>query len=83
MVKPFAQLSLADVARHPRPGLNAPRRMEFSPDGKAITYLFSGAGTLLQQLWRYDLASGERRQLTGNEAAASEGEFSIEEQLRR
>lgn len=83
MEKPFEKLSLADVARHPRPGLNAPRRMEFSPDGKAITYLFSGAGTLLQQLWRYDLATGERRQLTGNETAAPEGEFSIEEQLRR
>lgn len=83
MDKPLAHLTLADVARHPRPGLNVPRRVEFTPDGLAITYLFSGAGTLTQQLWRYDLASGERRQLTGGEAATEPGEFSIEEQLRR
>ncbi len=83
MDKPLAHLTLADIARHPRPGLNAPRRAEFTPDGRALTYLFSGAGTLTHQLWRYDLATGERRQLTGSEAAAPEGEFSIEEQLRR
>jgi dipeptidyl-peptidase-4 len=83
MEKPLAHLTLADVARHPRPGLNAPRRVEFTPDGQALTYLFSGAGTLTQQLWRYDLASGERRQLTGGEDTAPEEEFSIEEQLRR
>ena len=47
MEKPLAHLTLADVAHHPRPGLNAPRRVEFTPDGKAITYLFSGAGTLM------------------------------------
>jgi dipeptidyl-peptidase-4 len=82
--RPMAHLTLADVARHPRPGLTAPRRVEFTPDGQAITYLFSGAGTLEQQLWRYDLATGERRSLTGDEAGgADDREFTIEEQLRR
>ena len=81
---PPMQLTLADVARHPRPGTTAPRRVAFAPDGKAVTYLFSGEGTLEQQLWRYDLASGERRTLTGDDTAGADtGEFSIEEQLRR
>src|SRR6476469_254787 len=78
------KLTLADVARYPRPGTTAPRRVAFTPDGAAVTYLFSGEGTLEQQLWRFDLASGERRTLTGDDAAVADtGEFSIEEQLRR
>ncbi|HEY8598478.1 MAG TPA: DPP IV N-terminal domain-containing protein, partial [Thermomicrobiales bacterium] len=82
--RPPTQLALADVARYPRPGTTAPRRVAFTPDGKAVTYLFSGAGTLEQQLWRFDLASGERRALTGEDTAAPDtSEFSIEEQLRR
>lgn len=81
---PMTQLTLADVARYPRPGTTAPRRVAFTPDGAAITYLFSGEGTLEQQLWRFDLASGERRTLTGDDATTTAtGEFSIEEQLRR
>jgi dipeptidyl-peptidase-4 len=82
--RPPTTLTLADVAHYPRPGTTAPRRVEFTPDGAAVTYLFSGAGTLEQQLWRHDLATGERRSLTEDDAAAPEtGEFSIEEQLRR
>ena len=82
--RPPTELTLADVARYPRPGTTAPRRVEFTPDGAAVTYLFSGEGTLEQQLWRYDLASGERRSLTDDAAVvANAGEFSIEEQLRR
>lgn len=81
--RPLAHLTLADVARQPRPGMTAPRRAEFAPGGGAVTYLFSGAGTLVQQLWRFDLATGERRQLTGDEAGSGEEAYSIEEQLRR
>jgi dipeptidyl-peptidase 4 len=81
--RPLARLTLADVARHPRPGLTAPRRVEFTPDGRAVTYLFSPSGTLEQQLWRYDIASGERATLTGDEGGDDEREFSIAEQLRR
>lgn len=81
---PMSHLTLADVARHPRPGLTTPRRIEFTPDGQAVTYLFSGAGTLQQHLWRYDLASGERRMLTREEESGTGNEeFTIEEQLRR
>lgn len=81
----LADLILADVVRHPLPGMVAPRRVAFTPDDAAVTYLFSGAGTLAQQLWRYDLATGERRSLTGDEAETEDAEhtFTIEEQLRR
>ena len=80
----LAHLTLADVVRHPLPGTVAPRRVAFTPDNAAITYLFSGAGTLEQQLWRYDLATGERRAITGDAAGDdADREFTIEEQLRR
>ena len=80
----MTHLTLADVVRHPIPGLVAPRRIAFTPDNAAITYLFSGAGTLEQQLWRYDLATGERYSLTGDDASdAADRAFTIEEQLRR
>jgi dipeptidyl-peptidase-4 len=80
----LAHLTLADVVRHPLPGTVAPRRVAFTPDGAAVTYLFSGAGTLEQQLWRYEIATGERRPLTGDEANGDgDRAFTIEEQLRR
>ena len=80
----LADLTLADVVRHPIPGMVAPRRVAFTPDDAAITYLFSGAGTLEQQLWCHDLATGERRTLTGDEASGdADRAFTIEEQLRR
>ncbi len=80
--RPFATLTLADAARYPRPGTTAPHRLEFTPDGAAITYLFSAPESLVQQLWRYDLATGEQQSLT-NEQPEQAGSFSIEEQLRR
>jgi len=86
------RLSLADVARYPRPGMTVPRRVEFTPDGAAVAYLFSPQGTLVQKLWTYDIATGERRLVAG-EAAGSAGTaastsasgdaLSLEEQLRR
>lgn len=78
------RLTLEQVARYPRPGMAAPRRLEFAPDHSRVTYLFSGAGTLEQQLWSLDLATGERRVLTDalGEPPA-EGAYSLAEELRR
>ena len=79
------QLSLADVAHYPLPGMDAPSQVEFTPDHRKIAYLLAAAGSLAQELWTYDLASGERRQLTqlvGDAASASE-QISLGEELRR
>ncbi|GLV59443.1 peptidase S9 [Dictyobacter sp. S3.2.2.5] len=79
------QLLLEDVARYPRPGMDAPTGVTFTPDGQQIIYRQVGAGSLAQELWSYDLNSGERRQLTHLSGGPqnSAGQFSLEEELRR
>src|SRR5260370_27075405 len=78
-------LTLADVARYPRPGMIAPRRVDFTPDSRKVAYLFSAAGTLTQDLWTYEIDTGVRQQVTGEaEHTASAGETrSLDEELRR
>lgn len=84
MTADYAQLTIEQVATFPRPGMTAPGRLAFTPDGKAITYLFSEEGSLVRSLWRHDIATGERTVLVGPGAAATvEGELSREEELRR
>ena len=45
------QLTLEDVARYPRPGMNIPNQVEFTPDNQKVAYLLAtnwliGPGTL-------------------------------------
>lgn len=54
--------------------------MRFSPDGQAITYLFPRPGTLNQELWAYDLHSGESRCLARAPQART---YSLEDELIR
>ena len=79
------QLTLEDVARYPRPGMNAPNQVEFTPDNQKIAYLLATDGSLAQELWTYDLISGERQQLTqmATDAVSHTGQFSLDEELRR
>ena len=79
------QLTLEDVARYPRPGMNAPNQVEFTPDNQKVAYLLATAGSLAQELWTYDLISGERRQLTqmATDTVSHTGQFSLDEELRR
>ncbi|MEO8538778.1 MAG: S9 family peptidase [bacterium] len=84
MTKPFETLTLAQVAAFPRPGMVVPGRIEFTPDGQAVTYLFSEEGSLVRSLWRFDLETGEKRVLAGPPpASADESKMSREEELRR
>jgi len=66
------------------PGLNAPAALQFSPDGRLLTYLWSEDGTLIRQLWAYDRESAETRAIA---RAPGEGDtdtaVSAEEALRR
>ncbi|GCE29972.1 peptidase S9 [Dictyobacter alpinus] len=79
------QLSLEDVARYPRPGMDAPGGIAFTPDGQKVTYRQSATGSLAQELWSYDLSRGERRQLTqlASGKADATSQISLEEELRR
>lgn len=84
MTLPFERLTIADVARLPRPGTVVPGRVAFTPDSQAVTYLFSGEGNLVRSLWRYDISTRERRVLAGPpESARDESQISREEELRR
>ncbi len=73
-------LTIEDVARFPRPGTVVPGRIGFTPDGAAVTYLFSAEGNLVRSLWRYEIATGERRVIAG---PPPQQEFSRDEELRR
>lgn len=75
-------LTIEQVAHFPRPGTEGPRRFEFTPDSANLLYLDSAAGSLVQHLWSYDLASGERRQLS-NMGGSSPAQLSREEELLR
>lgn len=84
MTRPFEKLTLADVARQPRPGTVVPARLGFTPDGKAVTYLFSESGSLVRSLWRFDVATGRRHVIAGPPpASTTEAALSREEELRR
>ncbi len=79
------QLTLEDVARYPRPGMDTPDRVKFTPDSQKVAYLLGTSGSLIQELWTYDVDSGERRQLTemASDAVSLTGRFSLDEELRR
>jgi dipeptidyl-peptidase 4 len=82
--RPFDSISIEQVARFPRPGMAIPASIRFTPDSRAITYLFSETGTLVRSLWRYDIATGQRSVLAGpSTSSMDESRLSREEELRR
>jgi dipeptidyl-peptidase-4 len=77
-------LTLARVARYPLPGMNAPVSVRFSPDDRLLTYLWSDDGTLVRQLWAYDIHSGSKRlALQAPGQGDTDSNVSEEEALRR
>ncbi len=77
-------IPVEEVARWPQPGMAAPSAFAFSPDDKLVTYLFSPAGDLQQQLFIYDAATDEARPLvTPPGGGAAEENLTLAERLRR
>ena len=74
-------LTIEQVARYPRPGMDGPVRWAFTPDGRGVVCLAGEGGGLVRSLRRYDVARGEWRTLAG--PAAADAPLSREEELRR
>jgi dipeptidyl-peptidase-4 len=82
--RPFERISIEQVARYPRPGANVPGHLGFTPDGSAVTFLFSEAGTLVRELWAQNIRTRARRKLVEPPPGAEDEEgLSLEEQMRR
>ena len=79
------QLSLEDIARYPRPGMNIPSGVGFTPDSQKVCYLLGTAGSLARELWTYDLVNGEKQQVTHmvSDDLDANKKLSLDEQLRR
>ncbi|MBK6327748.1 MAG: S9 family peptidase [Chloroflexi bacterium] len=77
-------ITLEDVATYPLPGTAVPASLAFSPDNRLVTYLFSGAGSLSQQLYAFDPETAVTRTLiTPPGGGDTEESLSSEEKLRR
>ncbi|HET6819423.1 MAG TPA: DPP IV N-terminal domain-containing protein [Candidatus Limnocylindria bacterium] len=78
------RLTLDDISHLPYPGTAVPASIQFSPDGDALTYLYSEEGTLVRSLWWHDLRSNERRVIAEPVPdTQDEASLSLEEHLRR
>ncbi|MCY0987857.1 DPP IV N-terminal domain-containing protein [Nannocystis sp. ILAH1] len=79
-----APLPLEEAAAYPLPGLVGPQSITFTPDGSALAYLRSPERTLVRQLYRRDLKTGEESLLVAPPGGgATEANLSLEEKLRR
>ena len=83
-------LTLADVARFPRPGTVTPSHFSFTPDGQGLTFLDGADGSLVRELFEVNLKTGARRRLVGlaevgglEERDVSPAEALLRERLRR
>jgi dipeptidyl-peptidase-4 len=80
---PGRELTIEALVRFPRPGMGAPSRLAFAPDGRLLTYLYSERGDITLDLYALDLTSGERRLLARHPGSAGDGQMNPEEALRR
>ncbi|MCY1054520.1 DPP IV N-terminal domain-containing protein [Nannocystis sp. SCPEA4] len=77
-------LPLEEAAAYPLPGVVGPQAITFTPDGRALVYLRSPERTLVRQLYRRDLKTGEESLLVAPPGGgATEDNLSLEEKLRR
>ncbi len=77
-------IEITDIARLPGPGLNAPHRCAFSPNGQYVSYLWAEKGGLRRDLWIHALRTGaSRRLIEAEQGVADEKALSFEEQMAR
>lgn len=78
-----ARLTLDDLARLPAPGMDAPSKLAFAPDGQSVTFLAAADRSNRLSLWRWDPRSGNRTELLGPVAATDEAGLRADDVLRR
>lgn len=77
-------ITIKDIATYPLPGTAVPGNLQFSPDDRLITYLFSSEGSLTRQLVAFDPETGETRPLVVPPGGGdTEENLTLEEKLRR
>lgn len=74
------RLTISDVASYPRPGMDAPGMVGFTPDSSAVTWLHAEDGGLVRSLWRIDVEAGEQSVISG---PGADTPMSREEELLR
>ena len=78
-----ARLTLDDLARLPAPGMDAPAKLSFAPDGRSVLFLAPADRSNRLSLWRWEPNSGGRTELLAPIAAADEASLRAEDVLRR
>jgi dipeptidyl-peptidase-4 len=78
-----SSITSKDVATLPKPGTSAPTSLQFLGDNKLAFLLAPDATQLTRQLFVLDLKTGDRTQVSVGGEGQKEGEFSLEEQMRR
>lgn len=77
-------ITLQDLVQFPLPGTNAPANLQFSPDGRWLSYLHSQDNSLVRQLLGYDLQTGQSQLLVQPpDGGNTDDTISREEALRR
>ncbi len=79
-----SQLTIEDVVKLPRPGAEGPRNFVFTADSQRVFYQANKPGSYVQNLFSYNLTTGETIQLSQvDEATATESVFSRPQKLYR
>jgi dipeptidyl-peptidase-4 len=79
-----SKITYDHLGQYPEPGQRMPRQIQFSPDGKLITYLQSEQPSKELALFAFDVAGRSARRLLGATDLLKEAKpMSREEELRR
>ena len=79
-----SDIPIETVATYPLPGTVVPNKFAFSPDDRWLTYLFSAAGSLTQQLYAFDPETGQSRLVVdAKDLGDTEANLPLQEKLRR
>ncbi|XP_020097438.1 uncharacterized protein LOC109716420 isoform X1 [Ananas comosus] len=78
-------LPVEEIVQYPLPGYVAPSSISFSPDDRAVAYLFSPDSTLYRKVYAFDVAARRHDLVFGppDGGGLDEANLSPEEKLRR
>uniref|UniRef100_A0A7I4EGE6 Dipeptidylpeptidase IV N-terminal domain-containing protein n=1 Tax=Physcomitrium patens TaxID=3218 RepID=A0A7I4EGE6_PHYPA len=80
----YTLFPVEDIVQNPLPGYVAPGSVQFSPDDKLITYLYSPDSTLSRKIYAFDVVAKQQRLLVNPPGGGvDEGNLSTVEKLRR